>query len=177
MKNIIYVIVILAISFNTSIYCNGQEETFNSLLSRKGDKNYDSGKWSYWTRATKEVIVENVPLYIKSKLELSWKAKPTFSSGNKNPDSITSVSITFYVKEAFARWKIGDEDYGSANYKIKWDKGPGPFIITVDKNTGKPSQEEVTGEATIIIIKKDDEEKNATAKITFNYNDYIAGLK
>ena len=113
---------------------------------------------------------------IKSGIELSWKAKPTFSINSKDLKDISSVEVIFYIKHAFAEWNIGNEGYGDLDYDIKWHKGPGPFIITVDKNTGKPSQEEIIGEATVIIKKKNGNENGETSKSIFNYNEYIKDI-
>ncbi len=117
----------------------------------------------------------------QSGLELGYEAIPGYSSDKLTPENLTSVEVTFTIKESYARWKSrlimdGKRESGEQEYEIRWDKGPGPFLITIDRETGKPSQDELTGEATVIIKTSPRDIVGKSASITFNFNDYLKTL-
>lgn len=128
------------------------------------------------TTVSRQKVVETV--YFPSSLEISWKATPYYLDEEEGPSisNIQFVEVLFYVEEASAQWEIM-ETRGDNPYEIRWDEGPGPFVIIVDQDTQQPIPKKVSAKATVIIKRPKIDFEGASSTSTFNFSNYLKKLK
>lgn len=130
------------------------------------------------------VIPQRTDITYQSEIKLDWEAAPEYSNDVLIPENLVFVKVTFFVKESSAQWRgkststgVERTEIGKQKYEIRWDKGPGPFEILIDRKTGKPSRDEVTGEATVIIKTRAGDIVGQSDSKTFIFSDYIQSLR
>lgn len=131
---------------------------------------------------TSSEVAEIIEVRLPSKLVIGWEAKPAYSPEFEKPlpDNIIAVEVNFRVIEASATWCYEENGRvvasGDVPYEIRWDKGPGPFTITVNPETGESNPAEVTAKATIIIKRPQKNYNGASDTSTFSFKQYVEDL-
>lgn len=132
-----------------------------------------------WTKDVKSTI-KLPPVHLRTGIEIEWVATPEYNqtANLANEKQLQYVNVLFYVKDTYAEFissETGVVIQRNLPSKVRWDKGPGPYIITIDEKTGEPSHKTVTGRATLLVF--DIEIEGESASSTFTFSEYIESLQ
>lgn len=131
----------------------------------------------YRERMRGEIITDTASLEYEIGLKIDWEAEPIYEEMDiETISSIRKVKVAFSVHTAFARWQITPANKGEIDYDLDWEKGPGPYYITVDTETGLPSTNQITAKATISFNDISGKLIQRSDTATFSYQSYIQML-